>query len=287
MSPTREVAPGTFRDRYGPWALVAGASEGVGAALARAFAAQGVHVVLLARRQPVLDDVAASIQADTGVEARAIAVDLAQVGAMERIVDATADLEVGLVAYNAGADPNYEPFLANTVEEALALVQRNCMVPVQMCHHFAPPMVARGRGGIVLVGSGAGLIGGPNIVGYAATKAFDMVLGESLWAELHGHGVDVLNLVLAVTDTPALRRLLARRGVLSSADDSRPIPGAVSAEDAAAEAVANLAHGPTWFVGEMMQQGAQMLAGMPRNDAVRMMIEMGGGVMGSNDEARG
>jgi len=143
-------------------------------------------------------------------------------------------------------------------------------------------MVARGRGGIVLVGSGAGLVGAPNMVAYAATKAFDMVLGESLWAELHGHGVDVLNLVLAVTDTPSLRRVLARRGVLSSPDDPRPIPGAVSAEYAAAEAVSNMANGPTWFVGEMMREGAKLLAGMPRNDAVRLMIEMGAAVMGAD-----
>ena len=135
----------------------------------------------------------------------------------------------------------------------------------------------------MLVGSGAGLVGAPNIVAYAATKAFDMVLGESLWAELHGKGVDVLNLVLAVTDTPSLRRVLARRGALSSPDDQTPIPGAVSAEDAAAEAVANMANGPTWFVGEMMREGAKLLAGLPRNDAVKLMIEMGAGVMGGGD----
>jgi len=274
--------PLSFRERYGPWAVVAGASEGVGAALARAYAAQGVHVVLLARRQNVLDEVSKSIRADSGVDARAVAVDLAEVGAMERVVEATADLEVGLLAYNVGADPNYEPLLANPVEEALGLVQRNCMTPLRMCHHYAAPMVARGRGGIVLVGSGAGLVGAPNMVAYAATKAFDMVLGESLWAELHGHGVDVLNLVLAVTDTPSLRRVLARRGVLSSPDDPRPIPGAVSAEYAAAEAVANMANGPTWFVGEMMREGAKLLAGMPRNDAVRLMTEMGAAVMGAD-----
>jgi uncharacterized protein len=270
-----------FGDRYGPWAVVAGASEGVGAALARACAARGVHVVLLARRQAVLDEVAASIRADEGVEARAVAVDLTDGDAMGRIVAATADLDVGLVAYCAGADPNYEPFLANPVETALAMVQRNCAVPVRVCHHFAGPMVARGRGGIVLVGSGAGLVGAPNMVAYAASKAFDMVLGEALWAELHDQGVDVLGLVLGVTDTPALRRLLARRGVLASADDGSPIPGAVSAEEVAEQAIANLANGPTWFVGDMLRDGAQQLGAMPRNDAVRVMIEMGGGVMGT------
>ncbi len=263
-----------FAQRYGPWALVAGASDGVGEALARALADRGVDVVLLARRQALLDEIAASLPTD----ARAVAVDLAEDDAMERIRDATDGLEVGLVAYCAGADPVYEPFLDNPADVAVSMVQRNCVVPVQVCHHFAGPMAERGRGGIILVGSGAGLIGAPNMVAYAASKAFDMVMGEALWAELHDQGVDVLSLVLGMTDTPALRKLLVKRGVLAHVDD--PIPSAVSAEDTAEEALAHLADGPTWFVGEMLRDGAPMLASMPRNDAVRMMIQLGDSAMG-------
>src|SRR4051812_31874568 len=164
----------TFASRYGPWALVAGASEGVGAAFARAVAERGVNVVLLARRQTVLDEVAAAISRDTGVETRAVAVDLAGRDAMASVMDATKGLELGLVMYNAGADPNYAPFLDHPVETALAMVHRNCVVPMELCHRVAGPMAARGRGGIVLVSSGAGLVGAPNMVAYAATKAFDM-----------------------------------------------------------------------------------------------------------------
>ncbi len=272
-----------FGDRYGPWALVAGASEGVGAAFARAVAERGVNVVLLARRQSVLDEVAASIRTATGVETRALAVDLAESNAMASIADATADIEIGLVMYCAGADPNYEPFLANPVEPALTMVQRNCVVPMQACHHFAGPMVARGRGGIVLVSSGAGLVGGPNMVAYGASKAFDMVMAEALWAELRASGVDVLGLVLGVTDTPALRRLLTQRGVLAHPDDPLPIPDAATADDVAAEAIANLANGPTWFVGEALREGAKVLGAMSRRDAVEAMSQ-GAGVMGSDRE---
>jgi short-subunit dehydrogenase len=258
---------------------VAGASEGVGAAYARAVAERGLNVALLARRQEVLDEVAASISAKTGVRARVVAVDLAEHDAMARILDATAGLEIGMVMYCAGADPNYEPFLANPVEVSLGMVHRNCVVPMQICHHFARPMVARGKGGIVLVSSGAALAGGANMVAYSATKAFDMVMAEALWAELHDKGVDVLALVLGVTDTPALRRLLARRGNLASPDDTTPIPGALTAAETAAEAIVNLANGPTWFVGEPLREGARMLGAMTRSEAVKIMLQLGGGIM--------
>jgi short-subunit dehydrogenase len=274
-----------FADRYGPWAVVAGASEGVGAAYARAVAERGVNVVLLARRQAVLDEVASAISADAGVETRAVAVDLAADGAMPAIVEATAGLDVGMLMYCAGADPNYEPFLANPIGVALGMVQRNCVMPMQLCHHFAGPMVSRARGGIVLVSSGAGLAGGQNMVAYGASKAFDMVMAEALWAELHAKGVDVLGLVLSVTDTPALRRILAKRGVLSSSDDASPIPGATSAADTAAEAIANLQNGPTWFVSEEFRNNETIMRSMSRNDIVRAMLQSAGGIMGKDDDA--
>jgi uncharacterized protein len=274
-----------FADRYGPWALVAGASEGVGATYARAMAERGLNVVLVARRQGVLDEMAAAIRADTSVEARVVAVDLTEHGAVARIVDATAGLEIGMLMYCAGADPNYEPFLANPVETGLAMVHRNCIVSMQMCHHFAGAMVVHGKGGIVLVSSGAGLVGARNMVAYGATKAFDMVMAEALWAELHDKGVDVLALVLGVTDTPALRRLLARRGNLASPDSKTPIPGAATPAEVVAEAIANLPNGPTWFVGEQLREGARMLGALTRSEAVKMLLQYGGGVMDTRLDA--
>jgi short-subunit dehydrogenase len=280
MRPDDEAARVAFAQRYGPWALVAGASEGVGAAYARAMAERGLGVVLLARRQDALDEVAASIRGDTGADTRAVAVDLSQHDAMARISAATAGLEIGMVMYCAGADPDYEPFLARPVAAPLALVHRNCITSMLVCHHFAGPMAARGRGGIVLVSSAGGLYGGPNVVAYAATKAFEIVLAEALWTELSNLGVDVLALVLGVTDTPALRRLLARRGILNGPEDPAPIPGAVTADEVVAEAVANLANGPTWFVGEQLREGARRLGSMTRSEAVKTMRQMAaGGVM--------
>ncbi|MFZ3303619.1 MAG: SDR family NAD(P)-dependent oxidoreductase [Mycobacterium sp.] len=270
----------TFAAKYGPWALVAGASDGVGAAFAEGLAERGVNVVLVARRQAVLDDVAAGIRDRSGAQTRTLAVDLAENDATSVIAAATDDLDVGFLVYCAGADPNFEPFLANSIATAEAMVHRNCVVPMQLCHHFAPAMVERRRGGIVIFGSGAGLAGGPNMVAYGATKAFDMVFAEALWSELHDKGVDVLGLILGKTNTPALRRLEHSRGVLSSEDDVPP--DADSVEQVVGEAFENLSNGPTLMVGDMMRAAVQMLSSVTRNEAVNFMIQAQAAVMGGS-----
>lgn len=268
----------TFATKYGPWALVAGASDGVGAAFAGGLADRGVNVVLLARRQAVLDQVATGIESRTAVQTRTLAIDLAEPDAAARIARATSDLEIGFLVYCAGADPNYQPFLDNPLEAAEAMVQRNCMVPMQLCHHFAPAMVERGSGGIVIFGSGAGLAGGPNMVAYGATKAFDMVFAEALWAELHDKGVDVLGLILGKTNTPALRELEYSRGHLGSPDEL-PV-GAAAVDDVIAEAFENLTNGPTWMVGEDMRAALQMMASLSRKQVVELFTQAAAAAMG-------
>lgn len=159
-------------------------------------------------------------------------------------------------------------------------MQRNCMVPMQLCHHFAAPMVQRGRGGIVIFGSGAGLAGGPNMVAYGATKAFDMVFAEALWSELHDTGVDVLGLILGKTNTPALRELEYSRGQISAPDEVPP--GADSVDDVIAEAFENLANGPTLFVGEMMRAAEQLTSSLTRKQTVELFAQMAVAAMGSD-----
>jgi short-subunit dehydrogenase len=234
--------------------------------------------VLLARRQVVLDQVAAAINSTASVETRTLAVDLAEPGAASAIATATDDLEIGFLVYCAGADPNFQPFLSNPIETAEAMVQRNCVVPMQLCHHFAPAMVERGSGGIVIFGSGAGLAGGPNMVTYGASKAFDMVFAEALWAELHGKGVDVLGLVLGKTDTPALRELEHSRGQISSLEEVPP--GAAAVDDVIAEAFDNLTNGPTWFVGEVMRAAEQLTSSMTRKQTVELFAQAAVAAMG-------
>ncbi len=271
----------SFAESYGPWAVVAGASEGVGAAFAAAVAKEGLNVVLLARRPAALEEVAERIRSESGVETRVLAVDLTEPAAMARVTEGTEGLEVGLLMYCAGADPNYEPFLANPVDVATAMVRRNCTMPVEMCHHFGGRMAARQRGGIIVLSSGAAFAGAPNMVIYGGTKAFDMVFTEALWAELHPLGVDVLSLVLGETDTPALRRLRQQRGF--AVDPDAPLPGAATIDEVVGDAIEHLAHGPSRIVGDQLRQGLQLLGGMPRGDAVGFMMQASNATMGQGE----
>lgn len=227
----------TFAERYGPWALIAGASEGTGAAFARQLAEQGLNLILVARRQSPLEKLANEIASEHGVSCVTAAIDLAADDAAQRMADVASGKEVGLLILNAGADSNGAMFLDNDLASWDSLAMRNVMCVMRACHHFATPMRERGRGGIMLVGSGAGYGGLPGIAIYCATKAFDLVLGEALWAELREHGVDVLSYMLGRTDTPAHRELMEARG-MAIPDDM------ADADDVARVGLERLPHGP-------------------------------------------
>jgi uncharacterized protein len=228
--------------KYGPWALITGASEGTGAAFARKLASAGVHCVLVARREAPLQELAQEIRG-LGVQCETAAVDLASLDATGRIVAAVGDREVGLLITNAGADTNGSLFLDNDIANWDQLVNLNVVTTMRNCHHFGRLMRARGRGGIILVGSGACYGGLNGISVYSGVKAFDLCFGEGLWAELRLHGVDVLNLILGRTDTPAHRRLMERNG--------QPIPaGMAKSEDVAEIGLARLPHGPDYNWGQ-------------------------------------
>ena len=129
-------------------------------------------------------------------------------------------------------------------------------------------MVARGRGALILVTSGAAWVGGAGLAAYGATKAFDLILAEALWAEWRGSGVDVLALVLSRTDTPSLRRLLDAAG--------EPHAGLADPADVAREALDHLADGPTWIYGSADPDGGSPFGSLSRRDAVLAMSRAAG-----------
>lgn len=246
--------------RYGPWALVAGASEGIGAAFARALSAAGLSVVLVARRPEPLDALAAEIG-----EARTIAADLGTPAGLAEIREGTRDLDIGLVVVNAAHAP-IGRFLDRDAADALRAVEVNCAAPVSLAHHFLPPMVARGRGGLVLMSSIAGQQGSPGISAYAATKAFGAILAEGLWAEMRPHGVDVLACVAGAVSTPNL-----------AAAKSKRAPGTVTPERVVATALGALGRRPRAVPGGLMKFSAVLTGRLLPKRAAIALIERASG----------
>ncbi|MFF3373576.1 SDR family NAD(P)-dependent oxidoreductase [Streptomyces sp. NPDC002680] len=256
--------PEILTTTYGPWGIVAGGSDGVGAAFAHGMASRGMNVVLVARRSAVLEACADDIRAQHGVEARTVALDLSATGALEALARATSDLEVGLFVYNAGGDDRSVAFLDKDLDTHLGLVHRNCAAVLEAAYRFGAPMVERKRGAVVLVTSGAAWAGGATLATYGATKAFDLILAESLWAEWRDSGVDVLGLVLGRTDTPSLRRAEEAQGRAYGGEAADP-------RDVAEEALDHLADGPTWICGSDAPTGGSPFGGLNRRDAVLAM----------------
>lgn len=176
--------------RYGEWAVVTGASSGIGAALARQIAADGMKVVLTARREDRLQSLATELERDHDVETRVVVADLAEPGGPQAVIDAVADLEVGLLINNAGLGCAGRFDLVSS-EDLRRLVRVNCEAPLVLTHAFVQDMRERGRGGVLFTGSAAGRQPVPLHATYAATKAFDLFLGEALWAELRASNIDV------------------------------------------------------------------------------------------------
>jgi short-subunit dehydrogenase len=232
----------SLAEKYGPWAVITGASEGTGSAFAHRLADAGINCILVARREGPLQSLAHAIRAK-GVDCVAVSVDLSAPDAADRIAAAAGDRAVGLLITNAGADTNGAMFLDQDADSWNQLITLNIVTTMRNCHHFGQPMRARGKGGIILVGSGACYGGLHGISVYCGVKAFDLCFGEGLWAELRHHGVDVLNLILGRTDTPAHRRLMERNG--------QPVPeGMASSDDVAEIGLARLPHGPTYNWGQ-------------------------------------
>jgi len=202
-----------FTDLYGSWAVVAGASDGLGAEFARELARRGMNCALVARRSARLAELAEELRRDFGVDAECYPIDLAAADAGARL-EAIADaVDVGLVIFNAGGDTVGTAFVASELDAWQALIRRNIDTLTEGCHRFGARFSARGRGGIIVVGSDAAFGGGGRLSIYTASKAYALNLAESLWAELRPAGVDVAYLVIGSTDTPKMRKVLAERGI--------------------------------------------------------------------------
>lgn len=190
----------SLRERYGEWALITGASAGIGAEFARALARDGMSCVLTARRADRLQALASELESAYAVQTRIVGQDLSTPEGADRLVDAVADLDLAVLVANAGYGLAGR-FDTQDVRRLGEMVQLNCAAPVVMINRLLPRLEARGRGAIIVVSSTAGHQPLPFNAVYAATKAFDLFLGEALWGELQGTGIDALVLQPGATVT--------------------------------------------------------------------------------------
>jgi len=260
-------AGGAFRDRYGEWALVAGASEGLGASFAECLAERGLDLVLLARRESLLDDLAGRLRDRHGVEVRPLAMDLARPDLAGALAAATADLDLGVIVYNAAFVPvgRFVDADADALERA---VDVNVRAPVVMLHTLLPGLERRGRGAVILMSSLAGLQGTSRVAAYAATKAFNTILAEGLWQELREQGVDVVACCAGAIETPGYQRSGKGR-----------VPGMLDPDAVARRTLDALGKGPRVVPGLVNRLVAVLFTRLlPRKAAIRLMARNTGDI---------
>jgi short-subunit dehydrogenase len=255
-----------FPERYGSWALIAGASAGLGAAYARALARRGMNLVLVARRKDLLEKLAQDLRGQFGVEVRCHSGDLATAGLSEGLRGSIPDLEVGLVVYNAAQAPVGD-FAEAKSSDLFRVIDVNVRGPVALLRTFLPPMIERRRGAVVIMSSLAGNQGSPRIAAYAASKAFLRVLGEGLWRELKGKGIDVIVCCAGAVRTPGYAE--------TSGTDA---PGTLEPEFVAERTLRAIQKGPVvlpgfinvaanWFMSRLLSRRAAIgiMAGSTNN----------------------
>ncbi len=233
--------PTGFRRRYGPWALVAGGSEGLGAEYVRAAAARGLSVLAVAEQAEPLVGVCSAASREFGVDVRPVVVDLARRDLIESLRVHTEGLEIGLLVCNAALSA-IGPFLDLPPDHLTATIDLNCRAPMLLAREYAAPMARRGRGGIVIMSSLAGRQGTALVSAYSATKAFDWVLGEVLYEELREHGVDAMAVCAGATRTPGWERTAPRL-------DGGAAPPVMDPAQVVEEALDALGRGPSMVPG--------------------------------------
>ena len=255
-----------LRTRYGPWAVVTGASSGIGHEAALVLAEAGLNLVLVARSRGALEKMAADLVSWHGVEARAVPADLASEAGIGAVEAAARDLDVGLLIAAAGFGTS-GPFLDSSLEEEMEMLDVNCRAPLRMGLHFGRRFATRGRGGIILMGSIVGFQGTPNAANYAATKAYVQTLAEALHAELAPYGVDVL----ASAPGPTNSGFASRAGMRMGA--------ALGSAEVARKTLDALGRRSTALPGGLSKVLAYSLAPLPRWARVRIMGRVMGGMI--------
>ena len=252
-----------FKQKYGPWALVAGGALGIGEAWSRYIAGQGINVIALDVNQEALDAIGETLPKEFGVECLPVKVDLSAEDMLDQVIKAVGDREVGLVVYNATIS-DVGPFFKDgfDIDFEKKRIAVNVSGPVLLTYHFARPMLARRAGGIIYMASGAGLRGAAYYSAYSATKSHNIALAEALWYEFRQYDVDVLAVVAGMT-------LSSVKEGFKHLDTS----GFQTPEQCVTEAIQTLGKHPRIISGEEHRAGQEQMAQLPNTQAIEFMAQ--------------
>lgn len=260
----KEFSIADFHARYGPWAIVAGSSEGMGAEFAAQLAGKGLNLILVARDGEKLVEKSNAICGQYGVQVRFLSLDLADEEAPSALATFTQDLEIGLLVYNA-AFSSIGPFWERSLEDHLKELEVNCRAPLVLTYKIGQGLIKRGRGGIILMSSLSASQGSAFISNYAATKAYNLILAEGLWEELRDRGVDVLACCPGATRTPNYLASLIRQ-------QSRGNVPAMEPSIVVAETLAALGKKPSVIPGRINRWSAVLMRrALPRQMSIQLM----------------
>ena len=249
-----------FLEQYGDWALVTGASSGIGEQFARLLAERGFKLIITARREDRLLKLAAELTEQHGATIETLALDLSSPDFVAGVTHAIGDKDIGLLISNAGFGLKGEHYTTSP-EQMDRMLQVNCRAPMLLARALSPALIKRAKGGIIFTGSIEGFLAFPWSASYAATKAFVLSLGKSLWYELKPYGVDVLVLAPGSTDTEALP--------LQGFDPQQQF-GLMTPREVARQALSQLGHKPVFVSGWINRIFIRLLTALPGQMGTRL-----------------
>ena len=242
--------PRDFKEKYGPWSIVIGASMGIGAACAKRLASKGINVIVSARSEDKLKNLKKEIEETYKVKAMALPLDITRADAYEVIEEATKDLKMGSAVFSAAYCFN-GAFLTGTEEEYRKMAELNIFGAYRFADYFGKRFCAQKKGGLVFLGSFAGYYGAPGQCFYGVTKAFEIVLAEGLYTEFKAYNVDVTVDLIGAVKTPGLLELFGEDGCkkLKAADET----------EVGYECVDTMGEGPVIAITKEMRSGVNIM----------------------------
>jgi uncharacterized protein len=254
----------SLKQKYGPMALVAGASEGIGAAFSTYLAAESMDLLLVARRKEPLNQLASSLIDKYHIRVTCINCDLSDNNAAYTVKEALKGKEINLLVYNAALS-YIGPFEQNSLEHHNRIAYANMITPMNMFQIFGEPMLKKGKGALIMMASLAGFQGSGFLTAYAATKAFSRVFAESLWYEWKNRGVDVIACCAGATATPNFINTKPEKKSFFAPRVQRP-------EEVVQECMNQLGKKPSFVIGRGNKFASFIMQNLlPRKMAINIM----------------